>query len=440
MKVFLAVGNKALEKRISGIEGLTVMDSEDDLGTLIGLMEFARVDYLIINRLLDGKGDRLLEAAKCAVGQGIKVIMLVEGFEGYEEKKLVTTLVNEGVHSFLRISNLSEEKLIYEMAHYPEAFDFNLLKSEDIEAQPERIIEKVVHVGFKKKILTVWDNAEFGCELAYVAAKQTGYSVLLVDMDLLAPQADLHLNIRKYPENIKTQGIYTDSGFNIVMDALEKDIFTPGLMLEACVRKKGVKNLYILTGNYSLDNYEYFSSSSLKKLIEKAYQSFDITILLVNRSIYDEFAFIGLQKSDCNLIPVRADYGKLREFNRYLLFLRDKQQLPLEKSKFIAYEHEAGSDLDDRIIREATENQYLGRVRVSMTRRRYRNLKAVYAARMDRSTKNDYMEILAALDIVAARTLRDRLRDFLAALGRGFRRAGRRLKKLKGGARTHAGN
>ena len=55
--------------------------------------------------------------------------------------------------------------------------------------------------SFRRMVITVWDNAEFGCELAYTAAKLTGSEVLLADLDLLAPKADLILNVSKYTPN-----------------------------------------------------------------------------------------------------------------------------------------------------------------------------------------------------------------------------------------------
>ena len=83
--------------------------------------------------------------------------------------------------------------------------------------------EKVKNMQcFRKIILTVWDNAEFGCEMAYIAAKLTNLKIMLIDLDLLSPKADLYLNIKKYPENIVNEGFHSNSGINIVMDLIEK--------------------------------------------------------------------------------------------------------------------------------------------------------------------------------------------------------------------------
>ena len=75
---------------------------------------------------------------------------------------------------------------------------------------------------------------------------------------------------------------------------------------------------------------------------------------MVNRSIYDSFTLISLAKSDLNLIAVKADVDKLREFNNYIAFLKDKQHIPIEKTRFIAYEYDKSVCLGLSEVREAT--------------------------------------------------------------------------------------
>lgn len=72
---------------------------------------------------------------------------------------------------------------------------------------------------FNRMVITVWDNAEFGCEMAYVIARKTGLRVMLIDIDLLSPKADLFLNLKKFPDRIMVEGLLNRSGLNIVMDS-----------------------------------------------------------------------------------------------------------------------------------------------------------------------------------------------------------------------------
>jgi len=252
---------------------------------------------------------------------------------------------------------------------------------------------------FKKLVLTVWDNFEFGCELAYQAAKASKYNVLLIDLDLLAPKADLCLNLKKYPGRFINNGELMKSGLDIVIDAAEKNFLSPDLIAEASIKRKDMKNLFVLTGNYKIENYEYYRDESLIKLIEKAYIGFDLTILLVNKSIYDSFTVISLSKSDFNITAINADLDKVREINNYLAFLKEKQHIPLERTKFIAFDYDIRCNLSLNVLNEATQKNLIGKVSYSRKRRVYRNLKAAYAARMEKDILNEYVKILRYFNI-----------------------------------------
>jgi cellulose biosynthesis protein BcsQ len=252
--------------------------------------------------------------------------------------------------------------------------------------------------GFKKLVLTVWDNPEFGSEMAYVIAKRTNYKVLLADLDLLAPKADLFLNVPKSPR-----------GFKMAADSIDRRSFSPDVLLEATEKRRELDNLHILTGSYSLENYEYYRKEHLTELIDKAYEAFDVTILLVNKSIYDMFTCISLIKSDYNIIAVRADKDVIREFNSYLVFLRDKQHIPLGKSKFVAFEYGADANLSESVLNEITQENYLGNVRRNQKRQKYRNLKAPFARRLDGKTLDDYAKLLSPFAIFPKKRLVERL-------------------------------
>lgn len=274
-------------------------------------------------------------------------------------------------------------------------------------------VKNVRQGNFKKLVLTVWDNPEFGCEFAYLASRLTGHEVLLIDLDLMAPSADLHLNLPKYPDKIISDNLLKNSGLDIVMDSLDKSFLTADILKDASVARSDIRNLYVLTGNYRLENYEYFNDNHLGSLIEKAYQDFDITVLLVNRSIYDSYTIISLIKSDYNIIPLRADIDRLREFNSCLLFLKEKQGIPLNKTKFIAFEYKENCNLNPGVLEEVSGRNFLGCIRFSEKRARYRNLKISFARRMDKGSLNDYARILAAFNILPRRTLRDKLKSWL---------------------------
>lgn len=277
---------------------------------------------------------------------------------------------------------------------------------------------------FKKLVLTIWDNAEFGCEFAYTAAKLSGYSVMLIDLDLLSPKADLFLNIRKYSGKVTSSNFFGDSGLNIVMESIDKNYLTTELLTEASLKRNGLDNLFVLTGNYKVENYEYYSDESVLKLMDKAYGSFDITVLLVNRSIYDSFTVLSLSKSDMNIIALHGDVDKLREFNSHISFLKDKQQIPMEKTKFVAYEYLKPFNISLSEIGEATGNNLIGSISYSRKRAVYRNLKAAYAGRMEKNIIREYGSILAYFNILPSFGLVHKLGAWLARFPNAMRVVG----------------
>ncbi|MGI6668009.1 MAG: protein kinase domain-containing protein [Acetivibrionales bacterium] len=263
-----------------------------------------------------------------------------------------------------------------------------------------RVFSRKKRFSFRKIVITVWDNAEFGCELAYAAAKFTGGEVLLVDLDLLAPKADLFLNLKKFASKPVRQSIFGYSGLGVVMDAISKGTLTSDLLRQSAARRKDLKNLHVIAGSSRLDYYEYYAEDSVPKLIDKCYRSFDITILLVNRFIYDAFTLASLLKSDINIIATRGDIDQLREFNTYIAFLKEKQNLPVENTKFVLFEYEKSTGMGIDEIRAATQNSLLGRISPSRKRAAYRNKRSTYVSHMEKCICNEYIQLLAKLDLM----------------------------------------
>jgi len=269
--------------------------------------------------------------------------------------------------------------------------------SENDEAIPSR-----QQASFRKIVITVWDNAEFGCELAYMAAKHTGGEVVLADIDLLSPKADIFLDLKKYPSRYMQGSIFGQTGLDMVMDAISKGSLTAGLLKKALTPVKGIKNLHILTGNFRLENYEYYSEDSIPKLIDKCYRTFDITILLANRWIYDAFTLAALLKSDINIAAVDGSIAEFREFNTYISFLKEKQHLPLEATKFVLFNYDKTVSMPLAEAKAACEGNLLGTVSASRRRLLYRCIKGSYAAHMDKEVENEYIKLLKKLGLIQA--------------------------------------
>ncbi len=284
----------------------------------------------------------------------------------------------------------------------------NTLNAADPEKRPEQAR------SFKRLVITVWDNAEFACELAYTAARYTGSEVLVADLDLLAPKADLILNTGKYPLRSHESATLGHSGLDMVMDAVTRGVLTSVILKQAAIVKNDMKNLYIITGNYKLDNFEYYSEDSVPQIIEKCYRGFDITILLVNRSIYDAFTLSALLRSDMNIAAIRGDISSLREFNTYIAFLNEKQHLPPENTRFVLFEHDKSCQMGEAEVRQATQDNLLGCISYSRKRSLYRNLKGAYVSHMEKEILSEYYQIHERLGMVPAVSLLQKLLRLLS--------------------------
>lgn len=419
---------KEIEQAISLIgEEIVYKFIDNDIDSLSEFEKIGRiaVKYLIIDVTAIEGHKKLIQAVKRyrIMNNYTQLIVIAPNCEPGNE--LLHSLVTMGIYDIFSPAGDEIEKMnisaslidmIKKPTSYKKAVRWVIDKEVNIN-DSSIVIEKIVEVegekpdSFKKLILTVWDNAEFGCELAYMAAKLSGLEVLLVDADLLSPKADLILNVNRQPDNIKTEGLFGNSGLNIIMDTIEKNVFTPTFFTEACVNRKELKNLHVLTGNYSIENYEYYTKDSYKIFLEKCYHAFDLVIVLVNRSMYDLFTLISLDKSDYNIIAIKPDLISIRDFNSHIQFLHEKQHINKDKFKFIGFETIEGLGIKDSILKEVTEDNFLGHVSYSSKRAAYRNLKAPYIRRIPIKQIDEYKDILAYFKIIPKRKFMDRIRS-----------------------------
>ena len=374
----------------------------DDLCTQDELLEALRnikPQVLILSDSLDGCLDKykLIENIR-GISNDLKIILISRE----ENKEYINWLAAKAVYDVFIDGQCTFDDIytaIINKDNIKVKVEKQIIEKEKIVYKDRIIKEKeLVTVNFKRIILNVWDNAEFGCELAYTAARMTNYKVLLVDLDMLSPKADLILKI-KPPE------LNQDKGLNAILDNLQRNIFDMNSFYESCTRL--LDNFYIVTGNYDLKNYEYYTEDSILKLIDKSYQNFDITILLSNRFIYDLATLISLTKSDYNIISIKPDIVSLREFKNYISFLKEKQHIDDKKFLFVSYGYGKNS-LSSDIIKAVVKN-YIGKVQYSKHREKMRNSKALFIKRKFKETSQDYISILSYFNIVPKKPLLMRL-------------------------------
>lgn len=261
-------------------------------------------------------------------------------------------------------------------------------------------------------MFTIWDNAEFGCELAYIIAKYTDLSVVLLDLDLLAPKVDLNLNVKKYPEKVFKDSSVKQTGLKIIMDAIENNYLSVEVITKASVKRDEVKNLFVITSSYDHNDYEYFDNDSIATLLEKLQQNFDVSIVLVNRCMYDYYTLCALYMADYNLVAVNANIGAFREFNSYMTFLSNNQNIDASKMRFVAFNYDKDTEESISAATEMSNNKLLGTIRYSRKRAIYRKLKTPYSKVMEPNVLQDYFDILSTFGIVTKTTLRDRARSW----------------------------
>lgn len=270
-----------------------------------------------------------------------------------------------------------------------------------VNVQSDNNVHKIYenNKSFKKIIFTVFNNPEFGCELAYMAAKLSNFKVVVIDLDTMNATVDIFLSVTKEIKDIQSFNMaFDNTGLNVCLDAADKSFLTEQFLLQACIQKR--KNLYVLTGNYNFANFEYYNKNSLETLIDKAYSAFDITILITNKFLYDQFTLTALKRSDYNLYPIRADRPYIREINNYVSVLEDKQDITIVKSRYISFEYKPSYELPHGILEYLTDNKYIGSISYTDRRVSCRNKrKAYYSNHMDKIVQNEYRQILSQFAI-----------------------------------------
>lgn len=159
-KVFLVLGSDELDKKIGEFQELEVVDRESNLTTLIDLIEFIDVEYLIVNRLLDDSGEDLIEISRRARKKNIKIVMIMSDMKSTDEKKLISALVSNSVNIFLNIDEIEEEKFIRALEDYPEEFNFQILTSAKDKKEEKKKIHKDKSLDEENYVEDIKDSSD----------------------------------------------------------------------------------------------------------------------------------------------------------------------------------------------------------------------------------------------------------------------------------------
>jgi len=292
----------------------------------------------------------------------------------------------------------------------------NVQKPDSNTNQTESFIHAAVHTSFKRLVLAVWDNTEFACELAYMAARMTGLRVLLIELEPIMPKSAIYLGL-KAEQDKGCDGGTEGYGFNALKAAIEEDRLDYSLIEKVCLKRRDVKNLSVLTEAVDFNELPGYEDINLPVLIECAYNNYDITILATGRQIFDKFTVLSLQKSDYNLAALTASMDRLAEFEKYILYMQKKHNITVEKTRLVAYEYKKEINLPAAVLRNfICRDNFIGSITYNSRREKSRNMDSCYAKWEYKHNLKEYAGILSGFNIIPKRTFGSILNE----LGKGI--------------------
>ncbi len=245
------------------------------------------------------------------------------------------------------------------------------------------------------RLLCVWDGAEFGCELA-VQLRQYYAQVLVIDCDLINPQADLLLGHRN-SSNFRSGSGAADNLSLALAETIRGNL--TGSHLRRLVWPSLADGVDVLVFGENLDDYEHLPTDSLVRLIEVARLCYPVVILLCNRFIYDAFTCLGLLAADQILVPLPGSNAAFRSVNRCIDFLAQRRQLDPERIHLIAFAYDEGTDLSLGTLDVLSRGHLIGSIRTTPERQRQRSTARPYAIGIGETNAREYDTIIARLNM-----------------------------------------
>lgn len=229
---------------------------------------------------------------------------------------------------------------------------------------------------YPDQLIVIWDNACFAVKLAEHLTR-SGNQTILIDADLLNPRIDLLLGLDKtLHRGLAQDGGHehpgqTDetvsSGLDLALTALMRKTVPPERFPDL-LQKTRQPNLTALTGQYRLREYEYYDADTLLALLHLARMHADVVLVRCSRFIHDSFTCLSILAADLVLIPVTADPGSIREYNRYLDFLAGQYPFDRRKARFVAIDYDPERHLSWGMTDELCDGLLAGCIPRKMSR------------------------------------------------------------------------
>ncbi|MHB8963949.1 MAG: protein kinase domain-containing protein [Saccharofermentanales bacterium] len=250
-----------------------------------------------------------------------------------------------------------------------------------------------------KKIICVWGNSSFACELSYVLAASS--KVMLIDADLLSPSIDLLAEIRKADKDDPGR----QSGSCSLGDLMEE--YARGRLtcdsISVYADRTGLPGLRCICGRYRMEDYEYYSTEGLSNIIRTASQCNDYVVVACNKFIYDEFTCLSLICCDLAIIPITANNLNFREFSRYAKFLSGRKQISLDKLSYVGFDYQPHEDFSFGTCDQLCDGRFAGSISYSQRRRMLAGGDKSYAANLEAKIEKQYQSIIKKMKIIQRR-------------------------------------
>lgn len=260
---------------------------------------------------------------------------------------------------------------------------FNVVKR-GLSSQPP--IEKL-----SKGLVTIWNHPEFCCELGIQIAKTTDKNVLIVDLDRLNPTFDFYCAsppLKKGKQTVALNEIQRLYAMNQLTDESIKAM---------CHPMKKLNSLHVVYGCHELKKFEYFTNEALIEALACFKRNYDIVLVNVNKFIYDAYTCISVIKSDHVLLPVSGYLTTMREYQRSIDLLCEKQQLSLEKFNYVFFECDHNFKHEMALLSDMLKSPVIGEISKCHKRRTCRNLKKNYGLTMPKRVAREYRHLIETL-------------------------------------------
>ena len=271
-------------------------------------------------------------------------------------------------------------------------------KTEIKEIEKTEVVNNSV---MRRKLFTVMGNSELCAELAYVTAKYSQESILVIDLDTFTPEiANIYGMKETTNSGISIRNIHSDSAFLQAYEVASSRQLNYDILRSIGVKYK-FDNLHVLTGNDIIQKAEIFNVEPLKEIIEVALSTYSVVFVNIQFDPYKTMnLFMMIHPKSTVLVPFNGGAIDLINKKRMVKFVRETNKLEMTNLKYIAFEYNSSNHIDEKELRKLTSSQFIGSIQFDHQRVRERNdFHSTHVTKLSRKNEDEYREIITRLGI-----------------------------------------